>query len=239
MKFEKISLPSQRELFIRKMQEMILSGELPANERIPPERELAEQLGISRTVVNTGIAVLENQGFLEVRPRQGTFVADYRKKASAETLDAIMRLKGDILTDGDIRSILEIRWALERLTVKNAIQHLDEKSIPEIEAVVESIGASDTNVEAARHALEFQTRLAEMGGNVMLSLIIVTFKTPCLAMWVRFCKIYGIDTLYEHTMESWRLIKVRDYDGALEWIETFSKDAIDGKYTLYEKDLRK
>lgn len=239
MKFEKISLPSQRELFIRKMQEMILSGELPANERIPPERELAEQLGISRTVVNTGIAVLENQGFLEVRPRQGTFVADYRKKASAETLDAIMRLKGDILTDGDIRSILEIRWALERLTVKNAIQHLDEKSVPEIEAVVESIGASDTNVEAARHALEFQTRLAEMGGNVMLSLIIVTFKTPCLAMWVRFCKIYGIDTLYEHTMESWRLIKARDYKGALEWIETFSKDAIDGKYTLYEKDLRK
>lgn len=239
MKFEKISLPSQRELFIRKMQEMILSGELPANERIPPERELAEQLGISRTVVNTGIAVLENQGFLEVRPRQGTFVADYRKKASAETLDAIMRLKGDILTDGDIRSILEIRWALERLTVKNAIQHLDEKSIPEIEAVVEIIGTSDTNVEAARHALEFQTRLAEMGGNVMLSLIIVTFKTPCLAMWVRFCKIYGVDTLFEHTMESWRLIKARDYDGALEWIETFSKDAIDGKYTLYEKDLRK
>ena len=51
MKFEKISLPSQRELFIRKMQEMILSGELPVNERIPPERELAEQLGISRTTL--------------------------------------------------------------------------------------------------------------------------------------------------------------------------------------------
>ena len=83
MKFEKISLPSQRELFIRKMQEMIISGELAVNERIPPERELAQELGISRTVVNAGIAVLVNQGFLQVRPRQGTFVADYKKEASA------------------------------------------------------------------------------------------------------------------------------------------------------------
>ena len=136
MKFEKISLPSQRELFIRKMQEMIISGELAVNERIPPERELAQELGISRTVVNAGIAVLVNQGFLQVRPRQGTFVADYKKEASAETLNAIMRLKGDVLSDSDIRSILEIRWALERLTMKNAIEYLTPDAIEDIDKTV-------------------------------------------------------------------------------------------------------
>ena len=58
MKFEKLTVPTQRELFIKKMQEMILSGELPAHTRIPPERDLAKQMGISRSVVNTGIAIL-------------------------------------------------------------------------------------------------------------------------------------------------------------------------------------
>lgn len=239
MKFEKISLPSQRELFIKKMQEMIISGELAVNERIPPERELAQELGISRTVVNAGIAVLVNQGFLQVRPRQGTFVADYKKEASAETLNAIMRLKGDVLSDSDIRSILEIRWALERLTMKNAIESLTPDAIEDIDKTVESIKDSDSFRQAAENALSFQIKLAELGGNAMLSLIIVTFRAPCIAMWIRFCKIYGINTLYEHTLQSWKLVKARDYDGIRDWIETFSNDAIDGKYTLYEKDLRK
>ena len=108
MKFEKLTVPTQRELFIKKMQEMILSGELPAHTRIPPERDLAKQMGISRSVVNTGIAILEYQGFLQVINRQGTFVADYKKTASVETLNAIMRLKGDVLTDHDIWLVVNI-----------------------------------------------------------------------------------------------------------------------------------
>ena len=238
MKFEKLTVPTQRELFIKKMQEMILSGELPAHSRIPPERDLAKQMGISRSVVNTGIAILEYQGFLQVINRQGTFVADYKKTASIETLNAIMRLKGDVLTDHDIRSILEIRWALEKLTMRNALE-LSENDLEKLRVIVENIKTSTSYYEASCHALDFQITMADMGENDMLGLIITTFRNPCIAMWMRFCKIYGIEKLYMHTRISWELLKKRDYNGALEWIETFTKEAIDGKYTLYEKDMRK
>ena len=238
MKFEKLTVPTQRELFIKKMQEMILSGELPAHSRIPPERDLAKQMGISRSVVNTGIAILEYQGFLQVINRQGTFVADYKKTASIETLNAIMRLKGDVLTDHDIRSILEIRWALEKLTMRNALE-LSENDLEKLRVIVENIKTSTSYYEASCHALDFQITMADMGENDMLGLIITTFRNPCIAMWMRFCKIYGIEKLYMHTSTSWELLKKRDYNGALEWIETFTKEAIDGKYTLYEIDMRK
>ena len=238
MKFEKLTVPTQRELFIKKMQEMILSGELPAHSRIPPERDLAKQMGISRSVVNTGIAILEYQGFLQVINRQGTFVADYKKTASIETLNAIMRLKGDVLTDHDIRSILEIGWALEKLTMRNALE-LSENDLEKLRVIVENIKTSTSYYEASCHALDFQITMADMGENDMLGLIITTFRNPCIAMWMRFCKIYGIEKLYMHTRTSWELLKKRDYNGALEWIETFTKEAIDGKYTLYEKDMRK
>ena len=238
MKFEKLTVPTQRELFIKKMQEMILSGELPAHTRIPPERDLAKQMGISRSVVNTGIAILEYQGFLQVINRQGTFVADYKKTASVETLNAIMRLKGDVLTDHDIRSILEIRWALEKLTMRNAL-NLNENDIERLRIIVENIKTSQSYYEEASHALNFQITLADIGQNDMLGLIITTFRHPCIAMWMRFCNIYGIEKLYMHTRTSWELLQKHDYQGALEWIETFTKEAMDGQYTLYEKDLRK
>ncbi|MCR4956673.1 MAG: GntR family transcriptional regulator [Lachnospiraceae bacterium] len=239
MKFEKLEAPSQRELFIRKIQEMILSGELKIGTKIPPERELAQEMGISRTIVNTGIAVLETQGFLQVIPRQGVFVADYRRFASVDTLNAVMRIKGDIFTDKDIRSILEIRWALERLTISDAMKNMTEENLVQLYQVVEGIKNANTLQEAAEGAMEFQLELAAIGKNTMLGLIMSAFRGPCVTLWVRFCRLYGVQTLYEHTLHSLEYLEKKDYRGAILWIEEFTKEAIEGKFTLYNEDLKK
>ena len=82
MEFTKISAPSLRELFVQQLEHMILSGNLKIGEKLPPERELAQAMQVSRAVVNSGIADLERKGFLIIRPRVGTFVADYRKNGN-------------------------------------------------------------------------------------------------------------------------------------------------------------
>ena len=53
--FEKLSAPTLKELFINKMAELILSGKLKVGERLPPECSLAEQMGIGKTVVHSGL----------------------------------------------------------------------------------------------------------------------------------------------------------------------------------------
>ena len=84
MNFEPLYAPSLKDLFVQKLQGMILSGELPMGEKLPSERELCQQMGVSRAVVNGGITELARQGFLEVRPRQGAYVADYRRDGNME-----------------------------------------------------------------------------------------------------------------------------------------------------------
>ena len=65
MKFTKISAPSMKELFVRQLTEAILSGELTVGEKLPAERELAQQMQVSRAVVNSGINELARCGFVE------------------------------------------------------------------------------------------------------------------------------------------------------------------------------
>ena len=107
MEFEKLVSPSLKDLFITHIEAMILSGELPVGQQLPPERQLAQSMGVSRAVVNSGVAELERRGFLEVRPRVGTFVTDYRRAGTLDTLKSIMTYNRGRLRNEEIRSILE------------------------------------------------------------------------------------------------------------------------------------
>ena len=235
MKMEKITIPSHKDLFIRKIQEAILSGDMPIGSRVPPERELAEGMGVSRTVVNAGINVLVSQGFLTVVPRQGTFVADYRSEGTLQTLDAILKLKGDILSDRDVKSILEFRWAIEHLTMKNAVEKGTEEEIARMQKIVDELKEAKTPGQAANLCYQFQRNLASIGGNEILGMIIVSFREPILALWQRFCRRYGIITLHEHTKRSLDFIIARDYEGAMKWLDLTINEAINGDYTVYSE----
>ena len=75
MEFGQIVAPTIKELFIERIEGMILSGQLKPGERLPSERDLAEQMKISKTIVHIGLEDLARMGFLEVTPRRGTVVA--------------------------------------------------------------------------------------------------------------------------------------------------------------------
>lgn len=63
MEFSKLNAPSLKELFIQELETMILSGRLMVGEKLPPERELAESMQVSRAVVNSGITELAEKAF--------------------------------------------------------------------------------------------------------------------------------------------------------------------------------
>ena len=65
MGFQQIQAPTLRELFVDQVIGMIFSGELRVGDRLPSERELSEQMHISRSMVHTGLEDLERMGFVE------------------------------------------------------------------------------------------------------------------------------------------------------------------------------
>ena len=81
---------SIREQVTRELQRRIFSGELAVGERLPPERDLAKLLGVSRSLVNLAVLDLESMGFVRIVPRQGTFVADYKNESTPQMLLSLM-----------------------------------------------------------------------------------------------------------------------------------------------------
>ena len=124
MGFTKISAPSLTDLFVHQIENMILSGELTVGEQLPPARELSAKMGVSRTVINAGLVELEKLGFVEVQPRQGVYICDYRRKGSVDTLVAIMRYNGGALRKNEVRSLLEVREALECLCLRLVLENV-------------------------------------------------------------------------------------------------------------------
>lgn len=234
MEFKKITAPSLKALFVQQLQDMILSEQLPMGAKLPPERELAESMHVSRAVVNGGIAELAKQGFIEVVPRQGTFVADYRKNGNISTLNAIMEYRGSALGRKEIRSILEIRWALEHLAIKNSIEAASDSELNELGELLEDIKQASTPEEAAEAAFEYQHKLAFISGNNVLPLIYYSFKAPVITLWIRFCRLYGIEALYHNTSELYKYIRARDFEGAQQWIDKYLQEAIEGQQQIYK-----
>ena len=111
MGYSKITALSLTDLFVQQIENMILSGELAFGEQLPPARELAAKMGVSRTVVTAGLVELEKLGFVEIKARQGVYVCDYRRRGTMETLVAIMRYNGGALRQNEVRSLLETRDA--------------------------------------------------------------------------------------------------------------------------------
>ena len=126
IEFSKLNSPTLKDLFIKELETMILSGKLQIGEKLPSERELAKSMQVSRAVVNSGIAELSRKGFLNIKPRIGAFVADYRRNGTMETLISIMKYNGGRLRDAEIRSILELRIALDTLAVELCIPIIKE-----------------------------------------------------------------------------------------------------------------
>src|SRR5689334_19359566 len=58
------------------MMERVVDGTVPPGSRLPPERSLAEQYGVSRTVIREAVRILVSRGLLETRAGSGTYVRD-------------------------------------------------------------------------------------------------------------------------------------------------------------------
>lgn len=233
MEFKKISSPSLRELFVEQLQHMILSGKLKIGEKLPPERQLAEMMQVSRAVVNGGITELEKMGFLVVKPRSGTYVADYRRKGTINTLLSIMKYNGGRIRNEEIRSIFEVRIALDTLAARLCIDRITDEEVELLLGKVNEIRDASKVSIAIQAAFEFQHEFALMSGNTLIPLIFQSFKAPIFTMWERFCDLYGVQALYESNYTMWSYIRDRDTDGAVTWIETSMGNCIDGDWQIY------
>lgn len=105
------------------LRDLIFRGELKPGDRIMPERELSDALGVSRTSVRDAIRKLVVMGFLEQRQGQGTFV---RSPELADKSPFAMAMENQ---DATLIDLLEVRMGMECNAAALAAQRADEKDI--------------------------------------------------------------------------------------------------------------
>jgi GntR family transcriptional regulator, transcriptional repressor for pyruvate dehydrogenase complex len=235
MDFTKLKAPTLKELFVREFETMILSGKLKIGEKLPPERILAEQMQVSRAVVNSGIAELSRKGFLKVKPRSGVFVTDYRRYGTVETLLSIMNYNGGHLRRDEIRSILEIKMIVDKLSVELSVERHADEDITSLERYLDKMLLLNDNIEkAADAAFSFYHELAMTSQNTLLPLIYRSFRVPVTHLWIRFIQKYGNEVVCNSAREILKAVKNHDKEGAVASVEKAISASISGSKEIYE-----
>lgn len=215
MGFTKIKNVSLTELFVQQVENMILSGELAVGEQLPAARELSVRMGISRPVISAGLIELEKLGFVEIRPRQGAFVSDYRRKGTVETLVAIMRYNGGAMRGNEVTSLLQVRGALETLCMELVIQTATDAELAGITPLLNAIGEAHTPEDTADAVYAFHHELAALSGNMLLPLLYHSFQPESLYLWTISCKKDGQKRLYDSKLRLYQALLNRDTAEAL------------------------
>lgn len=197
MNFDKISVMSVREEFVRAIENKILSGELKVGERLPSARELCTMMGVSLTSVTTGITELANKGFLKVKPRHGVYVKDYRKEATPETFFAILRYNGGNLNAHEIRSFTETRIAADPLVARLAAERASDEELAELPGLLEDFLSCGTIPEACEAVTALCYRLYQLSDNSIFTMMYKTTMDAQKGMYAMYFKKNGLQNARE------------------------------------------
>lgn len=159
--------PSLVEGVCTRLSEIIRNEQTRGDGWLPPERELAEKLGVSRPVVREATKRLELQGLLEVQHGVGTRVVDKLHKPLNGALSLLVPDEKQRL-----RQLIEVRLALEPENARLAAERATAADLRALAAChdrFESAAGFDDQVEAD---MAFHCLLAEASGNKIAALLI-------------------------------------------------------------------
>jgi len=143
---------------------LIQKGEYGAGERLPPERDLARQLGVSRPSVREALIALEVEGYVDVRVGSGVYVVG-PDRAVAPQLPA----------DSGPFELIRARWIIESECAALAARHATRAQVRAMEEALDEMTAQrDRGTLPLVADRQFHLRIAEASGNSALALVVRT-----------------------------------------------------------------
>lgn len=166
VEFDSIKVRKISDSIVDQLERMILDGVLKPGDQLPPERELASQLNVSRPSLREAIVVMEAKGLLQVRRGGGTFVADIVAQTIVDPLVHLLKRHPEATFD-----VMELRLSLEEVAAYYAALRANETDreilARRFEALDQSYAAKDIG-ENAKADVEFHLAIADASHNVAL-----------------------------------------------------------------------
>lgn len=162
MPFQTVHSEKLANAVVRQVELLILRGILRPGERLPAERELAEQLGVSRPSLREAFGELQDRGLLVARPGAGVFVADVLGNAFAPALVELFSRHDEAVFDS-----ISFRRDMEGLAAARAATHGSDTDLAVIDAALRHMESAKPGEQAARDA-DFHMAILDASHNVVL-----------------------------------------------------------------------
>ncbi|MBF0686296.1 MAG: FadR family transcriptional regulator [Cellulomonas sp.] len=184
---------------VEDVQRLILDGGLRPGDRLPAEKELASELGVSRGSLREGVRALVVLGILEARHGNGTYVTDL----DPATLLAPVAFLADL--PGDHAPLHAVRATLETEAAGLAAMHLTDGHVARARAALDDMSRAlvAPRAEPARLAaadLAFHRAVADASGNPVLAALldVLAGEGPRRRVWDEMYDLAGDRTFEEH-----------------------------------------
>ncbi|QDP96437.1 FadR family transcriptional regulator [Microlunatus elymi] len=164
----------------RQLLELLTSGDLAPGSRLPPERTLAERLGVGRSAVREALASLEILGIVQVRPGSGTYLQGGASELLPKTLSWGLMLAASRTDD-----LLELRSSLEATAAESAAARASQDDLQAqakyLDRMKANLDSPDDFIEAD---IRFHASIAHAAGNEVLADLLQTIRS-LLQLWTR------------------------------------------------------
>jgi len=215
-----------REQLTERLEQMILTGEIPPGSTLPSEREMVEQWSVSRSVVRDAIRTIESKGLVEVRQGIGTVVKDNVRDAFANALNLLIE-RGHYRISELLQLRLMIETEVSKLAAKNAmpedLEIMDQALSDHLKAVNEDNESGMVKADRAFHA----------------QVIEATHNRPLIDLFAPFVHHLIVKTIVSHTYNRRRheednakhrqlfeAIKAGDAEDAAHWLSVTFQDSL-------------
>ncbi|MEM9848207.1 MAG: FadR/GntR family transcriptional regulator [Bacteroidota bacterium] len=223
--FQEITIETPVDKIIRQIRALITSGQLNAGDRLPPERKLAERLGVGRTSVRDAIRKLEFYGILKTLPQSGTIVAGMGITALEGLITDVLKIE-----NSDFASLVETRLLLE---TQSASLAASRRTKEDIEMIRQALITHKEKVEAGEQAVEedlmFHLKIAEASKNSVLKSLMLIITPDIISSFIQLdvCKKQRIyESIKEHQVIFDHII-AKDSDKAADAMREHLRDVFE------------
>lgn len=184
--FQEIEIETPVDKIIRQIRGLITSGQLKPGDKLPPERKLAERLGVGRTNVRDALRKLEFYGILRTLPQSGTIVAGMGITALEGLISDVLKIENN-----DFASLVETRLMLETNAAMLAAERRTEE---DIENLNNALSAYERRVKQGVQAVEedllFHLKIAEASKNSVLKSLMMIITPDIVNSFIKLdiCK---------------------------------------------------
>lgn len=164
--FEPIDHQKLSELVAIQVEDLIISGVLRPGQKLPAERELAEQLGVSRPKLREGLQILESNGLVEIHKSDGAFISQLIGNALSPAMVTLYSRRQAAFFD-----FLEYRREQESFAAYLAAQRATEADLESMDDILAAMDQAHTNKQSALESeldVKFHMLIIESSHNSLL-----------------------------------------------------------------------